>query len=304
MLRGATILATLSWFLMSCAHQAGSQDARLDDEWARTIAALTSTADSDSLTAAGLLAYLKHRQDSLSLLKRAAEQAPERADLTWVAIQACQRQPPCDPEPLEQHLHALDPTNGAAWLWALARAAQQHDDAGEQAALAAIARSARVDIYWTALVAKLTPPVARTGTMSWREATLAVTGVLAGEAIPAYKNLSDWCMGERLQKQEIVDQCRDIARALLHGDTFITEMTGVTIAQRVWPEGSSEWRAASAARRVYEYQIRSQADLDLTLVSEKAVRGYLALCAQNHSEQEVAAARLRAAGRSSTPLVE
>src|SRR5579859_2447202 len=143
-------------------------------------------------------------------------------------------------------------------------------------ALAAIGNSDRVDIYWTTLIARLSRVTERTKTMSLSEAEVLVIGFLAAQAIPAYAAASNACKGERLQRAEVVEVCRGVAKAFERGDTYITEMIGIAIAKRVWSEDSPEWKAAAEARRVYEYRSKFWATLDLTNTSH--AEEYLTLC--------------------------
>jgi hypothetical protein len=270
----------------------------------RAIGPLSKSSDADSLAAAGLLSSGKRSEQSLSLLSRAIAAAPERADLVWLHAQICLKVPSCDPEPMELRLRSLDPSNGAAWLGALARADSARDDNTKEAVLSAISRSDRVDIYWTTLIAHLSRASAQTKMLSLPEAEQMVIGFLAAQAIPAYSVASRSCRGDRLERADIIEVCRGLARAFEGGDTYITEMMGTAIAQRVWPEASPEWKAATRARRVYAYRSKLLETLDAEPWSERTAEGYLALCAQHHREQEVLRARLIETGANPDPPVE
>ncbi len=111
---------------------------------------VSRSASSDAnLSALLLLACLlpSRPDDSLALIGRAIAAAPERPDLVWLQAQVCQEVTRCDPEPIERHLRELDPSNGAGWMGALARANSSRNDEAMDAALAAIGHSDRVDIY-------------------------------------------------------------------------------------------------------------------------------------------------------------
>lgn len=86
---------------------------------------LQRRSDADSLAAAGVLTAQHNRSEGLALVSRAADAAPERADLVWLQLMLCQQAPSCDSEALEQRLRQLDPSNGAAWMGALSRAGSQ-----------------------------------------------------------------------------------------------------------------------------------------------------------------------------------
>lgn len=298
-----TLLLILSLPLAAGANPTRGEADRWEKQRAHVAAALVKKADPDSLAAAGLLS-VGPPERSADLLARAGAAAPERADLLWLQIQSCYKRPACDPGPLERRLRTLDPENGAAWLGALARAEPAHDDAAKDAALAAISHSTRVDIYWTTLIARLSSAAAQTGAIPLREAAVSIIGVLAAQALPAYNVVSKSCKGERLQRVEVVQVCRGIARAFEHGDTDITAMIGIAIAKRVWPEQSSEWTAATEARRAYQYRTRLLERIDRKPWDDNAARTFLALCAANHREQDVSRARLVAAGEKPDPPQE
>lgn len=78
-------------------------------------------------------------------------------------------------------------------------------------------------------------------------------------------------------------------------------MLGVAIAKRVWPEQSPEWKAATEARRVFEYRGKLGDKIPVDPSNEQSAKNYLALCAQNHREQDVYRAQLVAAGEDPDP---
>jgi hypothetical protein len=112
----------------------GCGTARIDRHLRQAVAVLEQRSDADSLAAAATaLRFAEQKPDgdaALALLRRATTAAPERPDL---------------------HLRDLDPANGAAWINALVRAKASNDEAARIAALTALARAERVDIYWTTL---------------------------------------------------------------------------------------------------------------------------------------------------------
>jgi hypothetical protein len=263
-----------------------------------TLAVLALTTDADSLAAAALLSG-KDNDLSVLLLARATAAAPDRPDLLWLQAMRCTEVPACEPAPLEQRLRELDPTNGAGWWGELTRAAAAHDAHGIDVALSAISHAERVDTYWTTLIAHLSRAVANTKKMSVADSEVTVIGSLAAQGMPAYQAISANCKGERLQQPGVTNICRGVAKALQNGDTYVTAMIGVAIAKRVWPENSSEWKAAVEERRVHQY--RSQFYPKVTLRFTIHPGEYLTLCAQNRREQDVLAAQLFAAGYNPNP---
>src|SRR5580658_6968271 len=138
-------------------------------------------------------------------------------------------------------------------MGSLARATTAKDDAARLAALTAIGRSVRFDIYWTSLNARLALAATRTKKMSFLEAQQTVVGGLVSRVLPAYSVLSGACKEDRLNDPAVLAACRGVANSLEHGDTYLTEMIGVQIAEKAWPESAPEWQAAAQARKVYEY---------------------------------------------------
>lgn len=267
----------------------------------RTATQLQHQSDADSLATAGLLLVSKNRAQALELLARAEAVAPARADLVWLRLQVCQADASCDPQSEEQRLRTLSPTNGAGWLGGLTRAFKAKDEAATEAALTAIAHTERVDLYWTTLIGHLSAAAARTGTVSLDEAMLNVTGLVAAMVIPAYSPALNSCKGDRLQRDDMRDICRGVARAFENGDTVITEMLGVAIAKRVWPEGSAEWQAAVERRRVFEYRKVLWQPLEPVSWNGKQAQKYITLCLEYSREQEVMRAQLIAAGKAPDP---
>jgi hypothetical protein len=296
---GMTLLA------LGCATSRAARLSKGERRLQQVATALAKRDDADSLAAAGLLRESNgrnDRNDSMALIARATAAAPERPDLVWLQAQDCEETSLCDPEPIERRLRELDPSNGAGWMSALVRANSAQNEEAKDAALAAISRSDRVDIYWTALIARLGRATAQTKMMSLDEAEITIIGVVAARAIPAYAAASNACKGERLHREETIEVCRGVARAFEHGDTYITEMIGVAIAKRVWTEDSPEWKAAAEARRVFEYRAKFWGAVDLT--STLRAEEYLALCEQNRREQDVYRAQLVSAGKDPNPPPE
>jgi hypothetical protein len=297
-LHGLSMIALLP-FLSGCATSSDAQAEKAEMRMERAADLLRNRTDADSLAAAGLLISVKHHDQSLRLVAEATADAPERPDLVWLHIQICQAESGCDPEPLERRLRTLDAPNGAGWIGALTRAAQTNDEQANSAALAAISRSERLDIYWTTLVARLSRATANTNAVSLTEAEIFVIGILAAQAIPAYQVITNACKGERLMRDDVVEVCRGIASVLLHGDTYITEMIGVAIAKRVWPENSPQWVQATDARRTWEYRAHFLSHADAWNAAH--ADEYLTLCAQNRREQDVYKAELIASGKNPNP---
>jgi hypothetical protein len=292
------IAISLASILVGCAASHPADSTHTERDLDRAVDVLANRSDADSLAAAGLLSLTSLRHDPLELLARATAAAPDRADLLWLHIQTCLKAPACDPKPVERRLRNLDPANGTGWLVDLMRANAAKDYTASEAILAAVGRSDHVDIYWTTLIAHLTRATVRTHEVSVSEAENTIVGTLAGSIIPAFAAASNLCNSERLERADMVETCRGVARALMRGDTYITEMMGVAIAKRVWPEGSQEWRAADYAQRSYEYRSKLSAAQS---ASASHSEEFLTLCEHNRREQDVFLAQLKSEGRNPNP---
>ena len=194
----------------------------------------------------------------------------------------------------------MSPTNGAGWLDALARAGAAHDEEARDAALSAIAHTERVDIYWTTLIGHLAT-AAVGADMPPADALINVVGILAAMEIPAYAPASNSCKGDRLQREDTLKACRGVASAFENGNNVITEMLGVAIAKRVWPEGSEEWRAAVERRRTYEYRADAWKPLEPVTMSSPQAQAYIALCLEYSREQDSMRRQLIDAGKDPDP---
>ncbi len=288
---------------VGCAANEAGQRAANARDIERTTTALIAAADADSLAAASLMAgWKKDTAWRLTLIARAVASAPDRPDLVWLNLQLCSAVESCDPQPLEAQLHALDPGNGAAWSVSIARFARLGDTAAVRKDILAIANSERFDIYWNEMIVHTANAVLKVHTLDPSTAIVGAIGSAAALAIPAYQQISNACKGESLTDVDVLATCRKVSSVMRHGDTYITEMIGVAIAKRVWPEGSADYQGAVDARRLARYRMdtdakRSTAHLWNNAYAEK----YLHLLATYRTEQEVVFADLTNAGLSPTP---
>src|ERR1700739_1737759 len=124
--RRSTTVARLSSSILLLAYGASAlpdaQPTKAQKRTDQTIAALAQMTDADSVAAAGLMSIGSHGAQSLDFLALATAEAPDRADLLWLQAMRCSGLKPCDPTPVEQRLREVDPTNGAGWWPAMARA--------------------------------------------------------------------------------------------------------------------------------------------------------------------------------------
>jgi hypothetical protein len=294
-------------FLLTLVLQACTTARTQQRHFNQAVMMLQQRPDADSLAAAAMLSIFTQPKppadQALALLVRATAVAPERADLAWLNIRICREVPGCEPEPEMNRLHALDPSNGAPWVSAVAGANAADDEAARIAALSQLARAERVDVYWNTLIVHLTRALADTHQVPLGQALSDVIGVVGARAIPAYNATLSLCKGERLDDERVLKDCRRAASALQQGDILVTEIIGLAIAQRVWPADSAEWKAAAEQRRVSRYRmwIGSQYALHHLWLGARWAREYLSLCEHNRREQDVVLAEIVTAGNSPDP---
>lgn len=287
----------------SCATSDSKQYEAYERELVKTRAALIARGDADSVAAAALMSSRTSTEDDtrLNLLARASAIAPTRANLSWLYLQQCIAIDACNPKPIETQLHSLDPGNAAAWLGSLSRESRSAD-ANLQQHIAAMAHSESLDIYWNPTIVDLTNATMKVRTMDLPSALVGTIGSLAAVAIPAYSQLSNSCKGDVLRRPDVLENCRKLAAVLRHGDTYITEMIGIAIARRVWPESSDEYKDAIAAARVAHYRMEMESKLSTThLKNIEGYRSYLALLTTHQREQDALLADIVNAGVNPNP---
>jgi hypothetical protein len=270
----------------------------------RTKEALITAGDADSLAAAAMFLYGPGDAPSqrLALILRAVAAAPDRADLVWLNLRFCSEVESCDPEPIAARLHALDPANGAAWWVSIARSGKLKDTAAVRRDILAIANSERFDIYWNATILHATNATLKVHTLDTRTALVEIVGSVAAMAIPPYQEISNACKGDQLEDPDVVQICRRVSAAMRQSDMYISEMVGISIAKRVWPQGSPEFLAAADARRLARYRMDT---MNKTIIaqteSDQSAETYLELLATFRTEQEVIRAAIVDAGLNPTP---
>jgi hypothetical protein len=252
----------------------------------------------------------RNTQQSLLLVKQAADRSPDRSDIAWLHAQLCLQTKGCDAAGPVARLRKLDPTNGTAWLGALATAVQQDDQASEDQILDALSRSKHFNIYWNTLVSRvavaLSENVAATrGDKLADPLTRAVNQTvnwISAIAIPEFQPITDTCNAPRMAQSAIAQRCALIAAALQRSDSYIAEGVGLGIAQRLATPGTQaamkvDGRIATARyhRDTAGQLIESQLDRD------KFTRELLKLMNSLPREQDVFMAVIRWAGRPTEP---
>ncbi len=304
-LSSALVLSGLVLLLCTgCAADGARQVAAYERRNQRTTTALLAAGDADSLGAAALLGQWPKADpaERLTLISRAVAAAPDRPELIWLYIGACIQVESCEPTPLATQLQRVDPANGAASLASIGRAGKPSNAPAVGKSLSAIATSMRFDTYWNSTIVHTTNAILRTKTMDLRTAFTATIGAAAAMAIPSYQAIANACKGESLKDPDLAATCRQVASVMRRGDTFITEMIGVTIAKRVWPEGSAEFLDAASAKRVAHYRIDTDGKISFHhLWSSQYVARRLQLMTEIQTEQEVNLAEIIDARLSPNP---
>jgi len=281
-----------------CASDEARRQAAYDRKLQRTEQLLVAAGDADSLAAAALLNIRPvNALRRLTLIESAVSKAPERPDLVWLNIRLCSDVETCNPEPLEAQLRALDPENGAAWFDSIGRAARRNDAVAVRKDLSAIALSRRFDIYWNVTVAHVTNALLKTHTLDLPTALLDSIGLVSAIAVPPYQPLVNACKGDALQDPEELSICRRVATVMRGGDTYLTDMVGIAIAKRVWPEGTPAYVDALSDMRVAHYRMETDATLSgRGFLSSGYAAKRLQLMQEKRTEQEVVLAEILNAG--------
>jgi hypothetical protein len=310
-LLASAIVAALS--LCGCASPSPRGDSKGDTKGVNTppVPSAKSQAqgqigNADVLAAAALKIAAVDRDASraLSVIKQAVAAAPERADLTRLALQFCLKVRGCESEPYETKLRKLDAGNGVAWLGALGRAQARRDAQAEQQILQAMGQAERVDLYWNTLLWRLasavppvTPPVGGPN-LPLTTSLNDVTQWLATAAVPSFQPVSAACAAEKVTNPPIKDRCSRIAEAMQRGDTALVEGIGLGLAQRLSDTGSPAWNSVQRRIDALAYQTSAAGAIIRSQVErERFSAEMIELLKQLHREQDVTLAILRWAGQ-------
>lgn len=212
----AILVGLVAFLVGACASDGSRQQAAFERKMPRTVVALETRGDADSLAAAAELTSKSDAQ-RLALFTRAATLAPDRAELVWLQLEECERVEACDPIALAATLHRLDSDNGAAWAPLLDRAIRDGDPTATRKYLSAIGSSKRFDIYWNPSIAHLSRALVNVRTTDLSTALTAIIGAEAALAIPAYQNLSKACKSPALEESDRINVCRRIAQVMRSG---------------------------------------------------------------------------------------
>jgi hypothetical protein len=266
--------------------------------------------DADQLAASALRTWAAdHGSPQASAqIAKAAQLAPDRADLAWLHARLCAEIAGCQPEPIETRLRKLDPGNGAVWLGALSRAQAKRDTQAERQLLETIARAERFDLYWTTLVSRLTPALnAMSGAPATDKEPLttslnSMTGWLSSLAVAAIKPVTKACDKRRVAEADMARRCQQVAQAMQRADTTLVEALGLGIEQRLTPPGTASALMLEGRMNKLTYVSEASSSVIQAQVErEKFSTHMLELMRKVRREQDMSAAILRWANQPLDP---
>ena len=271
--------------------------------------------DTDQMAATALALWgtnaSANGSQALSQIQKAAQAAPERPDILWLHLRLCTEVPGCEPEPIEARLRKLDPSSGAVWLGPLARAQARQDARAAAQILDMMSKAAHFNVYWTTLVAKLSPPLSHTpvGTSVAQPVPTPLTNAmnstiswLSSLAMPAFRSVTLACDDQHVREPETRVRCQQVAQALQKSDTTLAEGLGLGIEQRLAVANSAS--AMQVMEKIQNLRHQNQAAgaiVAAQVEKEKFSEQMIKLMEQLKKEQDVSRAILRWAGEPLTP---
>lgn len=271
--------------------------------------------DVDQMAAAALALWgtdaSANGSQALAQIQKAATAAPNRPEILWLHLRLCIEVPGCEPQPIETRLRKLDPSSGSVWLGPLARTQLRKDARAEAQILDAMAHAGHFNVYWTTLIAKLTPPLSHTPVATsaaqpvpspLTNALNSTVGWLSALSVSAFKPLTIACDDQHVIEPARRVHCQQIAQALQNSDTTLAEGMGLGITQRLaMPNSLSTMQVLSKVQTLRYQNQESGAVVAAQVEKEKFSEQMLKLMAQLKKEQDVARAILRWAGKPLAP---
>ncbi len=256
----AAIFGFVVFQLAGCAHHEPSESAR-SAEWNAALETLEREATADSFLTAAFIhsAPLRDPSRVLDFLDRSLDLSPQQPDVAWLALNVCVRTPDCSVAPRVATLIRLDPRNAVAHYPALTEARKNGDVAAEDRALGAMADAEYFDVYWSRLITRtldtLTRPrgAAQRPLREFPDVAIEVVGWMLALGIPSFNATANTCSGERLKRDDVVENCRKLARVLDNGDVYIGQRIGHRMALQVWPPDSADAASFRAKAREASY---------------------------------------------------
>jgi len=248
---------------------------------------------------------------ALAQIQRAAQSAPQRPELLWLHARICMDTPGCEPESIEAQWRKLDPGSGTVWLGALARAQARKDTQTEEQILDVMTKANHFNVYWTTLVAQLTPAVSRTPVATalpqaaptpLTNALNSTIGYLSRMTTQAFMTLSIACDAQQVREPGRRVRCDRIAQILQKSDTTLAEGVGLGIAQRLAAPNSMASMQITEKINTLSHQNQASGTIVAAQVEkEKFSDQMLKLMSESRREQDVSRAILRWAGQPLTP---
>lgn len=272
-----------------------------------------ASGNADELAANALTSWGSdgNASQALTQIQRAVQSAPQRPELVWLHLRICINVPGCEPEPIEAQLRKLDPGSGAVWLGPLARAQARKDARTEEQILEVMSKAAHFNVYWTTLVAQLTPPISRLPVATsvaqaaptpMTNALNTVVGHLSRLDTPAFTAVSTACDAQQVREPGRRVHCDRIAQVLQRSDTILAEGIGLGIAQRLAPPNTAVSMQITAKINTLSHQNQASGAIVAAQVEkDKFSNQMLKLMSQLKREQDVSRAILRWAGQPLTP---
>lgn len=297
------------WVLLLLSACAGSPTQR-----ATPSTATSGSGNADDMAANALALWGgggANASQALAQMQKAAQSDPQRPELVWLYLRLCVEVKGCEPEPIEAHLRKLDPGSGAVWLGPLARAQASRDVRTEEQILEVMSKAAHFNVYWTTLVARLTPPLSHTPVATsvaqpmptpLTNALNSTVGWLSSLATSAFKPLNAACDERHVREPETRVRCEQVAQALQKSDTTLAEGLGLGMAQRLAIPNSANALRLQEKVAILRHQNQASGSVVAAQVEkDKFSEQMLKLMSQLKQEQEVARAILRWAGQPLTP---
>jgi hypothetical protein len=248
---------------------------------------------------------------ALTQIQKATQAAPDRPELLWLHLRLCMEVEGCEPEPIEARLRKLDPSSGTVWLGPLSRAQARRDARAEAQILDMMTKAAHFDVYWTTLVAKLSPPLSKTpvGTSVAQPVPTPLTNAmnstiswLSSLTIPAFRPVTLACDDQQVREPDTRARCQQVAQALEKSDTTLAEGLGLGIEQRLAIANSAA--SMQVIERIQTLRHQNQAAgavVAAQVEKDKFAEQMIKLMQQLKKEQDVSRAILRWAGQPLTP---
>jgi len=278
-------------------------------------ASVADSNDADQLAANALAMWgtnaSANGSQALSQIQKAAQIAPQRPEILWLHLRLCTEVAGCEPEPIEGRLRKLDPDNGTTWIGALSRAQTRRDARAEAQILDMMSKAADFNVYWTTLIAKVSPyvsrmPVATSATQAvpapLTNAMNLTVGWLSALATPSFRAVTAACSEQKVREPETRVRCQQVSQALGRSDTTLAEGIGLGIEQRLAvPNSAGAMQVVDKIQTLRHQNQAAGAVVAAQVEKEKFAEQMLKLNGQLKKEQDVSRAILRWAGQSLTP---